>query len=65
MYRAVPHVHTVPPSHTAVSSGCREWFLFTGPLSEAGLPRVKAKGEIGIIVAGSEKEARHGNGERN
>lgn len=57
VYRAVPHVHTVPPSHTAVSSGCRERFLCIGPLGKAGLPSVKAGVENGIIVADSEKEA--------
>lgn len=61
VYRAVPHVHTVPSSHTAVSSGCREWFLCIGPLGKAGLPRVKAGVENRTIVADSEKEAQDGN----
>ena len=50
--RAVPHVHTVPPGHTAGSSTCRKCFLCIGPLSKAGLPRVKSGGGKGIIVAG-------------
>lgn len=54
VYRAVPHVHTGPPSHTAVSSGRRECFLCIGPFGKAGLPRVKAGVETEIIVADSE-----------
>lgn len=33
VYRAVPHVHTVPPSHPAVSSDCAV-VLCIGPLGK-------------------------------
>lgn len=62
--RAVPHVHTVPPSHTAVSSGCEEhwmqWSLRWSRTAQSDGWRGK-----GIIVAGSEKGAQDGHWEGN